>query len=875
MIDAIEQFIGIMSKADSAPFSAADVIADGEDHCIRLAKDGAGRKRLSYCLTVESDGLAHGNFTNHDSGYSGKWHSRKGDKSLTREERGAISAQIKAAEAAKRVRDEAKHAEAAKEAQRLWKGCKPAVSHPYLVTKGIQPHGARIDGDDLIIYGASDSKIVTYQRISPDGDKLFLSGGRKKGAYYPIMTAEGDKDVIVIVEGLATGASVREATGLPILVAFDAGNLKPVAQEMRRKYPEARIVLACDNDGGERNTGVHFGQQAALTVGGFAVWPDKVDTDWNDVHTTDGLDAVKTKILAVLSASVPESVTSHPEADSQPLRHDNIPPAPYEERLPVLPGEQLGDFGLPFKVLGYKEGHYYYYSFKQKEIIRLSAGSHTMMNLMQLATLDQWESLYLKAPQAKIPLYAANQLFDLANKRGYFKEEDRIRGTGVWKDAGRIIFNCGNRIYVDGAEAEFHEMNSMFVYVTGSKIPSLVDDKARDFSILRDILSMPSWENPASGVLLAGWIVIAPLCSALSFRPHIFITGQAASGKSTLMDIIRRSLYGISLNTDSTSSEASIRSAMGYNARPVIFDEAEGKGAAITSMDAVLSLARLASSGGTVMKFGQREFKAQSPFCFSAINPPIKNSADESRISRMVIKKNKRGDAQEHYKRLCGLIEDNLTPEFAQNLMSYTIRNIKTVMRNIDILHDILRATLKEPRAAQQISHMLAGWCLFGNNDILTEDEAREIVSMHDWSDHTAAKEESDPEKLLHYISLSIVRVNLGASGSKDVTLGDLISASIGKNDSIGQKLACDVLKNYSIKTNEKSVFIGNKNHNLSKLLKDTDWTISWARTLSDLEGTEKVSLQHFSSGDRQRCTKIPLKYFVDSEEPEFEEVEF
>ena len=83
------------------------------------------------------------------------------------------------------------------------------------------------------------------QFIGEDGTKRFLSGGAKTGNCYTI----GEPgNIIFVVEGFATGATVYEATGTYTVVAFDAGNLKPVALRLRRENPDSQIIVAADND---------------------------------------------------------------------------------------------------------------------------------------------------------------------------------------------------------------------------------------------------------------------------------------------------------------------------------------------------------------------------------------------------------------------------------------------------------------------------------------------------------------------------------------------------------------------------------------------------------------------------------------------------
>lgn len=341
--DIINQFIDAMAAAGCAPDKPSDIEPTGEDCYYRLAGDRKD-KRGGYCLTIESDGFAWGNFRSFKTGEHGKWHSGKSVKAQTKEERAAIDARIKAAEAVKKAAQEARHTKAAQEATTLWNASLPALDHPYLTNKGVKAHGARQDGYDLIIQGVSGGKLWTYQRITQDGDKLFLTGGKKQGCFFPMTAASEDKGVILITEGFATAASVREATGLPTLAAFDAGNLLPVAKDMRSKYPESKIIICADNDhNGEKNTGVLAAQQAAVKVGGFAVWPDfhdgSDDTDWNDYHRLHGLEAVKAKILAALTPSPARiggaGVSPTPEIDSQASASTLIPPWQDDGLVPV------------------------------------------------------------------------------------------------------------------------------------------------------------------------------------------------------------------------------------------------------------------------------------------------------------------------------------------------------------------------------------------------------------------------------------------------------------------------------------------------------------------------------------------------------------
>jgi hypothetical protein len=93
----------------------------------------------------------------------------------------------------------------------------------------------------------------TCKRIAPTKpanggtDKLFLKGGRKSGLWHWCGDPAGAA-VLLVAEGYATGASLHQATGRPVAVAFDAGNLAPVAKALHQAHPAALIVVCGDDD---------------------------------------------------------------------------------------------------------------------------------------------------------------------------------------------------------------------------------------------------------------------------------------------------------------------------------------------------------------------------------------------------------------------------------------------------------------------------------------------------------------------------------------------------------------------------------------------------------------------------------------------------
>jgi putative DNA primase/helicase len=213
-----------------------------------------------------------------------------------------------------------RHGRAAAEAARLLGEATEAGADAagYSMRKGIKGYGVRVNasGDVLVPLRTADGKLWNVQSIAPAkpaggaAGKLFLKGGRKSG----LMHWCGDPEsaaVLLICEGYATAASIHEATGRPVAVAFDAGNLAPVVRALRGRYPATRIVVCGDDDRATairtgRNPGREKANEAAKVARGLAVFPEGLSdgaSDWNDLHQAAGLDAVRSQIEAAIEAA--------------------------------------------------------------------------------------------------------------------------------------------------------------------------------------------------------------------------------------------------------------------------------------------------------------------------------------------------------------------------------------------------------------------------------------------------------------------------------------------------------------------------------------------------------------------------------------------
>lgn len=247
---------------------------------------------------------------------------------LAQRQRDQAEAQAKEAEAQRQ-----RHEAAAAAAVQAWEAGSDQGESAYLARKGVKAHGLRfgaLDGALMIPLFDGVGKLWNLQGVTPEGTKRFLKDGRKSGLWHmlgavPTAAVAGARDgdqtgehggdqaaavrVILVAEGYATAASLHEATGYPVAVAFDAGNLDKVARALRQHYPAALLVLCGDDDQATfTKTGSNPGKikatAAAVAVQGLAVFPAGLapdQSDFNDMHQAHGLDAVRDCVLSAIA----------------------------------------------------------------------------------------------------------------------------------------------------------------------------------------------------------------------------------------------------------------------------------------------------------------------------------------------------------------------------------------------------------------------------------------------------------------------------------------------------------------------------------------------------------------------------------------------
>ncbi|CDG16764.1 AAA family ATPase [Xenorhabdus doucetiae] len=238
---------------------------------------------------------------------------------------------------------------------------------PYLSAKGLQCPNQRLleDGSLLLPLTTLDKKVTGALLIRPDGTRKHLFGSKKKGSFIALSVLEEQPDMVLIAEGYATALTVSQLYDGLVLAALDEGNLFPVTKAVRERWPDAKIIIAADNDWHEpgeldkdgkpkKNVGKISAKKAAHAVNGWLTLPPgNIKADWDDYRQQHGIEAAKQAFSKGLH-QVGEYMNSKATEDRSNI--ETLYPN-RKTKLPLSVGSQGFDAQLDYVVKGIIPAH--------------------------------------------------------------------------------------------------------------------------------------------------------------------------------------------------------------------------------------------------------------------------------------------------------------------------------------------------------------------------------------------------------------------------------------------------------------------------------------------------------------------------------------
>lgn len=250
------------------------VVIDGHLH--RFAPTGQPKDDAGWYVAFPGV-VAAGQFGDWRTGSSISWRSEIG-RDLTVPEQMAMSRQAAEARRLRDAEQAARRDAAATTADAIWAAATTASDdHPYIVAKGISAMGLRVTGDGRLVAPLyADGRLVSVQFIAADGDKRYLTGGKAGGACW-LYSPDSGSGTVYVCEGVATAASIFEATGQAVVVAYSAGNLTAAAHHARSIAGMREVVIVADNDAS--GTGQREADKAAQATGARVIMPPSGDAN--------------------------------------------------------------------------------------------------------------------------------------------------------------------------------------------------------------------------------------------------------------------------------------------------------------------------------------------------------------------------------------------------------------------------------------------------------------------------------------------------------------------------------------------------------------------------------------------------------------------
>ena len=563
--------------------------------------------------------------------------------------------------------------------------------------------------------------------------------------------------------------------------------------------------------------------------------------------------------------------------------------APKQE-APERPGEHnIGQ--LPYTPLGHDRGRFYFHCSAGGQVRDFSA--RDLQNtgaLVEIAPLMYWE-MEFPAKSGPDVRAAGAHLVAACHRVGIFDPE-RLRGRGAWLDNGQTVLHLGDRVWTASGERDPAEVSRHHLYERAARLDLPVGVEplsANRAKQLVDLCKAAPWENPdMMGRLLAGWLVIAPVCGAMPWRPHLWITSEKGGGKSWVMDNLVRPLVGsIALRVASKTSEPALRAALRLDARPVLFDEFESQNDADRArVQQVLDLARLASSedGADVLKgveFGKgvSRYRPRSCFAFSSINLGLSQAADESRTVALTLSPladpEKRVQAFGALKALHAKV---LTPDFVPALLARTLRLLPIIRENAEVFAQAIARSGAPRRTGDTLGVLLAGTWSLGSSQVATPEEADGMVAGKAWIREAVGQANTEPEyqRALDFLMQQPLRVNRSNGRPEDVSIGELLAVMAGCGDkalNVTPPLAVTTLARAGLRVESDPdpehgwrVLVANTGETIRQAFSTTPWATGWLATLARVPGAFRTDKAFKFAGHTSRALSLPLSAIVDGE---------
>lgn len=722
-----------------------------------------------------------------------------------------------------------------------WQPFKPDVVYPYRDSKGLVGYVCRFNYAD----GTKDTLPLCYCQ-HPEGNNYawrWLTLGAIRPLYNADLLAAHPNLPVVMVEGEKVADWMQQRANGKYVATTWLGGSNQVDKTDFSSLNGRRLLFCMDNDEPGKKCMTQVCDRIVSNCKKWADIPKNAPKGWDMADS--GLTPNQTQDFVRRSMR-----------DPIPKRHTE--------------DEQY------FTYLGFEKSDnqpvFIFYGKQSKTIFRLNAAGMTKASLMGLAPPWWWEQTM--GGQFKNTDAATNLLIQTSYKVGIYSPK-HVRGRGAWYDDGRVVIHAGDKLIVDGTVVELGNLDTNYIYEIGESFNFNTENplSTTEANKILTINKLLNWERSVNAHLLAGWCVIAPVCGALNWRPHIWLTGPAGTGKSWVFRHVLRALCGDTiLDVQGATTEAGIRQSLGFDAMPVAFDEIDGNDArAQARIQENLELARSASADdtGKIVKgsasHNAKSFHIRSCFAFSSINIGVDKGSDRRRITTLSLVAIKDKDQKDkRWAELQAVHNDVIGEDYVKGLHARTIKLLPVILENSKTFNNALVKVLGTQAMGDQIGPMLAGAYSLSSEALITYENAVKFIEAQDWKEENEAEKVKDEVELFKNLSQWKIRCD----GWGDRTVSELITIaamilkkSTTPDGTMTSDVAHGVLRRSGIRIKDSFILISDNNSEIKKRLSDTRWSKNYSSILRRLPDAENDN-QRFT-GASERCVRLPVSLVV------------
>ncbi len=524
--------------------------------------------------------------------------------------------------------------------------------------------------------------------------------------------------------------------------------------------------------------------------------------------------------------------------------------------------------GIAIFPLGFKEKEYFFTSTQNRQIVSIQKFSES--DMLGLAPLSYWETVFPGSGAQRVDwTLAKSTIMEQARQRGIFQPRN-VRGAGVWNDEGRIVVNMGDHLVVDGERVELGDIKARYFYTLGNSLAGLHPDAmtSEECDVLMRACSTFKWRKSDHGYLLAGALVVSRVCGALPVRPHVWITGGASTGKSTLLEKLIYPILGENfLYVAGGTTEAGIRQSLRADAVPVLFDEFETTGLkSAENVAAVVELLRSAwsDSSALIVKGGAggnaTAYQVRCSAIVSSIRTKLTNDADRQRFA--IVELAPHGSDADHWKELSSLLA-KIDREYGERLFARTISLVPVLLQNFKILKKTLAGRVGA-RFGDQYGMLLAGVAILMQDDVINQEQADFLADKIRLDEEKEEAAVTDHDNALNHLLTKrvLIEVMIGENSyqarldKREFALAEAISRARG------DVRIKEALQRLGIKVESDYVAIASSHNELeATVYRGTQWSQTWANSLARIPGSER-NKQVWMAGRNQKSVRIPGRVF-------------